>query len=82
MALAGLACWGRTRRAHLGQFVVAAWLVGFGYLAGGHPAPPAYQNEMFVGLTLALFAVIPTDANQPPRLWREHLARRAEARGR
>jgi hypothetical protein len=82
MTLASLSYWRKARRAHLGQMAVAAWLVGYGYLAGGHPSPPACQNEMLVGLTLLLFAIIPTEANEPPRLWREHLARRAEARGR
>lgn len=68
------------RHAHLLTIAVALWLVVFAYFAGGHPSEPGYKNEILVGLTLLLFAIIPTDAGEPPESWRRHYRRRA-ARG-
>lgn len=81
LTLSSLSCWKKLRRAHLLELVVAAWLVLFAYFHGGSPAAPGYQNEILVGLVLLLFAIIPTEANQPPVAWREHYARRARQRG-
>lgn len=67
----------RLRRAHLGILAVSAWLVGFGYFGFAHPAPPGAQNEILTGLTLVLLAIIPMDAERPPRAWREFLERSA-----
>jgi peptidoglycan/LPS O-acetylase OafA/YrhL len=69
--------WSRTRRAHLLELLVAAWLVGYGYLAGGYPSAPVFQSFMLTGLTLVLFAIIPPEANAPPRKWRQHYEQRA-----
>ncbi|QRK05937.1 SPW repeat protein [Archangium violaceum] len=80
MTLALLSCWERTRHAHLGLLAVSAWLVGFGYFVGGYPSAPGYQNNIFVGLILVLFAIIPNEANKPPRPWRELHAQRARSR--
>src|SRR5687767_3491073 len=60
--LALLSFWQATRYAHLLQLAVAGWLVGFGYFYGGYPAAPGYQNDIFVGLTLVLLAIIPNEA--------------------
>jgi len=65
-----LSLWPPLRRLHLVNVAVAAWLIGFGWLAGGHPAPPASQNEILTGLVLLLFAIVPNDASRPPRGWR------------
>ena len=56
--------------AHLAIVVVALWLIGFGFWASGYPAPPALQNDILVGLLLLMFAIIPNEANLPPRAWR------------
>lgn len=69
----------RTHRAYLLNLAIAGWLMVFGYFAGGHPAAPGYQNEIFVGLTLAIFAIIPNRANEPPQSWRDYYAARAGA---
>jgi hypothetical protein len=66
------------RYAHLLILLVAFWLIGFGYIHGGYPSSPGYQNNIFVGLTLLLFAIIPNEASQPPPAWRRHYQRQAE----
>jgi hypothetical protein len=58
-----------TRRAHLVELVVAAWLIAMGYLARSE-ALPALQNNILVAFVLLMVAVIPTDANRPPAQWR------------
>jgi hypothetical protein len=55
------------RRAHLLHAAPAAWLAAFGWLRA--PAPAA-QNELVVALLLIMLAIIPSDANAPPRGWR------------
>jgi hypothetical protein len=59
----------RWRYAHLGELLVALWLLGFGYAARPEPLP-ALQNDILVALVLAMFAVIPTQSNDPPESWR------------
>lgn len=65
------------RRVHLFELGVAGWLVLFGYLGGGEGRPPGFQNALVVGLTLALFNILPSEANEPPRLWRAFYEERA-----
>jgi hypothetical protein len=77
--LALLSFWHPTRYAHLLNLVVAGWLVGFGYLYGGYPATPGFQNNIFVGLILVLVAIIPNEADQPPRSWRRYYQQQAES---
>jgi len=61
-------------RAHLGNVVVALWLLALGYLGSeGHPPAPAAQNHVGVGLVLALFAIVPSRASEPPPAWRRWL---------
>jgi hypothetical protein len=57
------------RRAHLMNGLIAGWLIGFGYIHGGHPAPAGYQHDILIGLILILIAIVPNHANQPPRDW-------------
>jgi len=70
-----LAChWRPLERAHLVLLGVAAWLIGLGWWRtwqsdGIHP-DAAFQNWLLVGLMLAMFAVVPSDASRPPRPWR------------
>jgi len=58
------------RRIHLLELVVAAWLVGFGWVSARDGATPASQNQVLVGLLLAMFAIVPSEASRPPRSWR------------
>ena len=62
--------WGRTRRAHLLNLVVAAWLMAFGYFGSPEPPPPSYQNDLVIGILLLMFSIIPGEASLPPRQWR------------
>jgi hypothetical protein len=59
---------GRFYRAHFLILLVAGWLVTTGYIAG-HPAPPAAQNLIIIGLLLAMFAIIPSRINEMPKSW-------------
>jgi hypothetical protein len=70
IVLSCLAFWGPARHARLATVGVALWLVARAYVAAGHPAAPALQNELLVGLLLAMFAIIPNEAGEPPRSWR------------
>jgi hypothetical protein len=71
VTLALFSFWRPLRYAHLAIGGIAVWLIGFGFLAG-HPAPPASQNQILVGLLLAMFAIIPNEANLPPEPWRSN----------
>jgi len=66
------------RYAHLLILAVAGWLLVFGYIHGGHPAAPGYQNDIFVGLTLLLIAIIPNEASLPPPAWRRYYQRQGK----
>jgi hypothetical protein len=73
--LALLCWWPPAEKAHLATLAVAAWLIGFGYFSGGGPAAPSPsgQSMLTVGLLLAMFAILPSRAAEPPRAWREFL---------
>jgi hypothetical protein len=81
VALALLSYWPPLRHAHLALGGVALWLMGFGYFAAPHPLAPALQNDLLIGLLLALFAFIPNEANLPPPAWREFYESESAARG-
>ncbi|QEG38454.1 SPW repeat domain-containing protein [Roseimaritima ulvae] len=68
--LAGLSYWKPTRHAHLLTLLVATGLIVWGRLAGT-PPPYEHQNHIVVGLFLLLIALIPNDASNPPRAWRD-----------
>lgn len=70
MALSLLCFWTPLRYAHLGTLLVALSLAGHGYFAADRPGPPAAQNEIMTGLLLLLFAILPSNVNEPPRPWR------------
>jgi len=65
VTLALLSFWSPLRYMHLAILAPAFWLVFFGFIAG-HPAPPASQNHILLGLLLLMFAIIPNEANSPP----------------
>jgi hypothetical protein len=70
VALAVLSFAEKLRHAHLGSGIVALWLIVYGFLASA-PSPLASQNHILLGLVLAMFAIIPNEANLPPRSWRK-----------
>jgi hypothetical protein len=70
IVMAVLSFWEPTRLARFVTLGVSLWLALHGYFAAERPGPPAAQNEIMIGLTLLLFAIIPNEASQPPRAWR------------
>ncbi len=73
--LALLSFWSPLRFAHVANLAVALWLIAFGFWAFPYPTPPALQNNVVIGLLLLMFAVIPNEANRPPRPWRDFLTK-------
>ena len=62
----------QTRYAHFLEVLVAAWLIGFGWVsATGGLGAPAMQNWMCVGLLILMTAILPTDATSTPEAWRK-----------
>jgi hypothetical protein len=64
-----LSFWPPLRHANLAIISVGLWLIGFGLLAAPYPTPPALQNDILVGLLLLMLAIVPNEANLPPRAW-------------
>jgi hypothetical protein len=60
----------RLRRAHLGILVVASWMLVRGYFLSPTPPPAWAQNHLLVGLTLLMFAILPSESSEPPVPWR------------
>jgi hypothetical protein len=71
--LALVSFWPPLRFAHVANLAVGLWLIAFGFWAFPYPTPPALQNNVVIGLLLLMFAVIPNEANRPPRPWRQHI---------
>jgi hypothetical protein len=69
VTLSLLSFWRPCRAAHFGLCGVAIWLIRFGYAMAPIPALPALQNDILVGMLLLMFAIIPNEANVPPRSW-------------
>ncbi len=69
----------RASRAHLLNLAIGLWLVALAYHAGPAPATPPYASHFVTGIVLALFSIIPNEANRPPRSWREFEARAISA---
>lgn len=80
--IASLSFWRPIQWVHLGQLIVAAWLIGFGYFSSSVPHPPetmpapSLQNDLIVGLFLAMFAIIPNEVSRPPKAWEDKLRER------
>ena len=73
--------WHRLWRAHLVLLPVACWLAiagWWGTRGGGEHPPPAYQSWILTGMLLGMFAIVPPNASQPPRAWRDGEAPRGE----
>lgn len=65
-----LACyWDRARRAHLATLAIALAIMIYG-LVQPRPVVDWHQNYILVGMLLAMFAIVPSQAELPPRAWR------------
>ena len=62
--------WEPTRHARFLTLAASLWLSLHGYFGAERPGPPAAQNELVLGLTLLLFALMPNEVNEVPRPWR------------
>lgn len=62
--------WRRDEWLHLVTAVVAVALALLAYFGSARPGPPGAQNEIVTALLLLLFAIIPNEANRPPKPWR------------
>ena len=65
-----LSFWRPTRHARFLTLAASLWLALHGYFGAERPGPPAAQNELVIGLTLLLFAIMPNEVNQVPEPWR------------
>lgn len=70
IVLALASYWRPTNWAHWLLIPMGIWLIAFGRLSGQPPLLPGLQNDVLVGLLLAMFAVVPNDASRPPAGWR------------
>ena len=74
--------WPRLSRCHLLLLPLAGWLMAAGWWASrglGPQPPPAFQNWILVGLTLAMLAIVPSRASAPPQSWQRIRADRRSA---
>lgn len=71
VTMALISYWPPMRHAHLGTAVLAVVMMGFGRIADGAHPGPGYQNYIVIGLLLAMFAIVPNYAGQPPLKWFE-----------
>lgn len=68
----------KLNKMHLLQTLPAAYLL---YLAYSYPTsdlPFGLQNYILIALSLLMFAVIPSQASDPPRPWQKFLRRSKE----
>jgi hypothetical protein len=72
-----LSYWEPTRGSHFGTLAVAVALIAAAFLQQPVPVPPStpippeIQNQLILGLLLMMFALVPNEASQPGRAWRE-----------
>lgn len=60
----------RFRRAYLCTLLISLLIAAYP-LTQPYPASPLLQNLMLTGLVIAMFAIVPPEAMQPPRPWRD-----------
>lgn len=65
-----LSFWRPARHARFLTLAASLWLSLHGYFGADRPGPPGAQNELVVGLTLLLFALMPNEVSEPPEPWR------------
>ncbi len=66
-----LSFWRPTRHARFLTLAASLWLSLHGYFGAERPGPPAAQNELVIGFTLLLFAIMPNEINEVPEPWRD-----------
>ena len=69
--LSALSFWRGTKIAHLAEIPIGLWILGFAYFGSTYPASTVVQSELLAALFLLNFAIIPSQANFPPRSWRD-----------
>jgi hypothetical protein len=74
-----LSYWRPLKHIHLATAAVAVALVAIGRLSSWEHPPPAAQNQIVTGLLLLMFALVPSDASQPPGTWQAELRRQGLA---
>jgi hypothetical protein len=62
----------RARRMYLLNGLVAIYLLIVGFVAAGS-GDPIGQNDILVALVLLMLAIIPNEASQPPKRWRDFI---------
>jgi hypothetical protein len=69
-----LSFWRGTRKAHLAEIPIGLWILGFAYFGSTYPASAIVQSDLLAALFLLNIAIIPSQANLPPRSWRDFRA--------
>ena len=64
---------------HFFNLVTAGWLLIVGYFLTATPPPPIAQNNVVLGLLIAMHAPLPNHNHQPPREWHEYELRRVSS---
>lgn len=73
IVLSCLSYWEPTRQARIVTLAAGTLLAGIAYFSAVEPYSAALQNEFVVGVLLLMFAIVPNDASEPPRGWREYV---------
>jgi hypothetical protein len=60
----------RLSKAHLAEIAIGLWFLGSTYFGSTYPVSPLIQSDLLTALFLLNFAIIPSEANRPPRSWR------------
>lgn len=66
----------RLRLVRIGTVVVASALLAWAWLSFPRPGPAGAQNQLVVGLLLALLVFMPTEWRRPPPSWRPYVEER------
>lgn len=65
-----LSFWRPLRHSHLLTGIAAVVMILLAYFAGPRPGPAAAQNQIVIGLLLAMLSIVPNEATLPPEPWR------------
>ncbi len=63
--------YGPLKKMHLCNLLAAFYLIVLGFIFKESPLQHALQNYVVVGITLLMLAIVPTDASQQPKPWRD-----------
>ena len=64
-------------KVHLLNVAIGLWLAAGAFMVPGDGVTPALQNELIIGVTLMMFAIIPSPSTRPPRAWLDHESSRS-----